>query len=227
MVGRILFNTIRDINVIDKYLDVAYVNRQAFDGSFDDSFDGWGAQNGNAGISLNQKIRACTEGKGGHAAFASILWSPPASSTHPDGESTSSSPTIGFYDALQQLPIDVLLLFGSNDEWCTPAVAKRMHTTLHDRPSCVISGGPAPTERYITIDNVGHCPNHEAPTAVSKVLLSWLEASSSQSRADIPLVSDVEASVIEPWGKVLLREVSIQESNNLGFVDRMISSVVG
>lgn len=26
---------------------------------------------------MNQ-IRGCTEGKGGHAAFASILWSPPA-----------------------------------------------------------------------------------------------------------------------------------------------------
>ena len=26
-----------------------------------------------------KQIRACTEGPGGHAAFASILWSPPAS----------------------------------------------------------------------------------------------------------------------------------------------------
>lgn len=227
MIGRILFDTIRDVNVIDKYLDVAYVNRRAFDGSFEDSFDGWGVKSENAGIPLNQKIRACTEGKGGHAAFASILWSPPASSTPPDSESTSSSSTIGFYDALQQLPIDVLLLFGSNDEWCTPAVAKRMHTTLHARRSSVILDGPPPTERYITVDNVGHCPNHEAPTAVSKVLLSWLDVSSSQSRADIPLVPDVDASVTEPWGKVLLREVSIQESNSLGLVDRMISSVVG
>ncbi|KAL3781828.1 hypothetical protein HJC23_011137 [Cyclotella cryptica] len=226
-IGQILFDTIRDINVIDKYLDVAYVNRQAFDGSFDDSFDGWGTKHKNLGIPLNQKIRACTEGNGGHAAFASILWSPPASSTDPDWERKSSSPTIGFYDALRHLPIDVLLLFGTNDEWCTPAVAKRMHTTLHARRTTVTLDGSAPSVRYITIDNVGHCPNHEAPTAVATVLLSWLEASSSQSRSEIPLVSSLDARVKEPWGEVLLREVTIEESKSLGLVDRMISSMVG
>jgi pimeloyl-ACP methyl ester carboxylesterase len=102
-VGRALFDTIRNLDVIDKYLDVAYVYKQAYDGTFDDSFDD------NQTISLNLKIRGCTEGKGGHAAFASILWSPPASTSDENGNIQA----IGFYDVLKELPIDILLLFGS------------------------------------------------------------------------------------------------------------------
>jgi len=63
-IGRFLFDRIRDLNTIEKYLANAYANRAAFDEE------------------LMQQIRGCTEGKGGHAAFASILWSPPA--TYPE-----------------------------------------------------------------------------------------------------------------------------------------------
>jgi len=55
-VGRVLFDWIRDEGTIYQYLNVAYSRNEAFMG------DG-----------LISKIRACTEGKGGHAAFASIL----------------------------------------------------------------------------------------------------------------------------------------------------------
>lgn len=58
-IGRYLFDQIRDLNTIEKYLDNAYYYRDAFDKE------------------LMGDIRACTEGKGGHAAFASIMWSPP------------------------------------------------------------------------------------------------------------------------------------------------------
>lgn len=59
-IGRYLFDRIRDLNTIEKYLENAYSNRNAFDEE------------------LMNQIRDCTEGKGGHAAFASILWSAPA-----------------------------------------------------------------------------------------------------------------------------------------------------
>lgn len=227
LVGRTLFDTIRNIDIIDQYLDVAYVHKAAYDGSYIDSFDGWGSKNSrsqsieNENTPLNLKIRGCTEGNGGHAAFASILWSPPASSNGQD----ASSP-VGFYDALQQLPIDVLLLFGSNDEWCTPAVAKRMHTTLHSRSRSVAGNVGAPFQRYVTIDNAAHCPNHEAPTAVAKVLHSWLSSTPS-SRSEVPLVVDDERLVKEPWGEVVLREVTIEESESLGLLDKLVSSMVG
>ena len=58
-VGRYLFDKIRDLNTIEKYLDNAYARKEAFDDT------------------LMHQIRGCTLGNGGHAAFASILWSPP------------------------------------------------------------------------------------------------------------------------------------------------------
>ena len=221
LIGRALFDTIRNLDIIDQYLDVAYVYKQAFDGTFDDSFDGHLNGLQTKSHALNLKIRGCTEGKGGHAAFASILWSKPASVIDKEGNVELLAPAIGFYDALRQLPVDVLLLFGSNDEWCTPAVAKRMHVTLKSRT--ISSDDYGPCERYVTIDNAGHCPNHEAPTAVAKILLSWMNASDRRENILVP-----EDKVIkEPWGDVVLREVSIEESESLGFVDKIVSSMVG
>eukprot|EP00984_Skeletonema_dohrnii_P010976 scaffold4339_cov100-Skeletonema_dohrnii-CCMP3373.AAC.1 len=217
-IGRQMFNLIRNEDVIRQYLEAAYVRGEAFDGTFEDGFDGWGciassnadnengaATGGGRGEPLGAKIRACTEGNGGHAAFASILWSAPASG-------------ISFYEALQQVPVDVLLLFGGDDPWCTEAVGKRMHVTLasrRDGSAC----------RFVTLKNVGHCPNHEAPTAVAQVLMPWLDADDSEERRVVPL--DSISHIQEPWGEVVIREVSIEESESLGLVDRMVSSMVG
>lgn len=223
MVGRIAFNTIRNLDVIDKYLEAAYVYRAAFDGTYDDSFHG--CSDGIDDCALPAKIQGCTEGKGGHAAFASILWSAPASERRiPAG--SPPTPT-DFYGALGRLPVDVLLLFGDDDAWCTPPLAKRMHTTLDSR-----DGSDPPAQRYITIENVGHCPGHEAPTAVARTLLSWIGASNnddegSDNRSKVPLVSSASAEIREPWGVVRVREVSIEESQDLSVADRIVSSMVG
>jgi pimeloyl-ACP methyl ester carboxylesterase len=221
-----MFNLIRNEDVIRQYLEAAYVRGEAFDGTFEDGFDGWGciarsnvdaddskdgaataggAATGGRGEPLGTKIRACTEGNGGHAAFASILWSAPASG-------------ISFYEALQQVPVDVLLLFGGDDPWCTEAVGKRMHVTLASRRDGAAC-------RFVTLKNVGHCPNHEAPTAVAQVLMPWLDADDSEERRVVPL--DSLSQIQEPWGEVVIREVSIEECESLGLVDRVVSSMVG
>ena len=209
---------------------------EAHDGSFVDSFDGWGCRsssrsgsrssisgskddggdggnnnNEKGGVPLGLRIRACTEGNGGHAAFASILFSGPVSG----GDS--------FYDALQHIPVDVLLLFGEDDPWCTQAVGKRMHITLASREN--ENGGAAASQRFVTLKNVGHCPNHEAPTAVARVLIPWLNAGDSEQRRLVPLI--LQDRIQEPWGEVLIREVSIEESESLGLVDRFVSKMVG
>jgi pimeloyl-ACP methyl ester carboxylesterase len=275
-VGRKLFDVIRDPGVIDMYLEAAYVHREAFDGThrdgffFDDGCGGGGSDGGGGGTgaragALGAKIRACTEGGGGHAAFASILWSAPASERRAtdgprggggggggdddddgDGEDDDDLPTtaVDFYRALGDLGADVLLLFGADDPWCTPAIAKRMHAA---GPSDGGSGGGGaarrpPARRYVSLDSVGHCPNHEAPTAVARVLLSWIGATPSSSgcdgdnddrggvgssRRDVPLVSGGADRVSEPWGVVGIREVPIEESRNLRLVDRIVSYMVG
>ena len=71
-----------------------------------------------------------------------------------------------------------------------------------------------------------HCPNHEAPTAVARILLSWIGASSpSQNRREVPLVTPENARINEQWGEVRLREVSIEESRALGIVDKFVSTI--
>ena len=144
-VGRQAFDTIRDLNIIDQYLTAAYIHREAFDGTHDDSFDGC-SNKGEQKRGLGREIRACTEGKGGHAAFASIMWSAPAS------DLADESKPVSFYDILRNLSTDTLLLFGSGDMWCTPAVAKRMHTTLDVRDD---ETDDPPAQRYISLENVG------------------------------------------------------------------------
>ncbi|KAL3808727.1 hypothetical protein ACHAXA_010893 [Cyclostephanos tholiformis] len=261
-VGRALFDVIRNDDVIDRYLDTAYVHRSAFDGTYPDGFDddstttaGAGA---GAGASLGAKIRACTEvSNGGHAAFASILWSPPASeargtTTVPDDDALPPPTAVDFYRTLGELEVDTLLLFGADDPWCTPAIAKRMHATLQPPSSNNITTTTTTTtservdesyprphaRRYVSLENVGHCPNHEAPTAVARVLSRWIGATSSSTktndgeyydggRRDVTLVyGDVER-VSEPWGVVGMREVPIEESRNPAVFDRIVSSLVG
>ena len=124
VVGRYLFDRIRDLKTIEQYLTAAYGNTDAFDSE------------------LMQQIRACTEGTGGHAAFASILWSPPIT-IQKDDRAISS-----FYDALTVVDCDVLLLFGAEDPWCKPAFAKRMLQKLEQRTS-------DSQARYVEVAGVG------------------------------------------------------------------------
>jgi hypothetical protein len=95
----------------------------------------------------------------------------------------------------------------------------------------------SPAQRYISLENVGHCPNHEAPRSVAKVVLPWIRASETTANVDgqqqsircnIPLVAqDGSEETREPWGVVRAHEVSLDESKDLGMIDRIVSSMVG
>jgi hypothetical protein len=138
------------------------------------------------------QIRDCTTGNGGHAAFASILWSPPLKVTKDidhrsigdDGSKTNQRETGGFQECLSYLQCDVLLVFGKDDPWCKPALAKKMLSSLDRRKqhstssSSLLSSLNITTvhHRYVEITNAGHCPNHEAPQAVGYIVKSWVNA---------------------------------------------------
>jgi pimeloyl-ACP methyl ester carboxylesterase len=188
-IGRVLFDWIRDIGTIEKYLETAYANREAF------------------GQELMNQIRGCTEGKGGHAAFSSILWSPPA---------TYQGDAKNFYQVLSQLQCDVLLLFGQDDPWCKPAFAKRMIQSLSDRQMnthCC---------RYLQLSNVGHCPNHEAPKAVGKAVSAWVRAT---DRSKACLVEGSKEIFHEDWGVVAMQELGAHEIQ-VGLIDMLAATFV-
>lgn len=174
-IGRFLFDQIRDYDTINLYLAQAYSQRGAFD---DD---------------LVSKIRSCTEGQGGHAAFASIVWSSPSSALQRDGS---------FSSLLRRVSCDVLLLFGDDDDWCKPAYAKHMMKVLEERDLKVPTGS---TQRYFALTNTGHCPNHEAPQAVAHALSKWFLA--EDRGKDHLFIIDGETAFNEEWANIDMREV--------------------
>lgn len=189
-IGRYLFDRIRDFKTIEKFLGETYSNRLAFD---DD---------------LMKRIRGMTEGPGGHAAFASILWSPPAEF---DAEGSTD-----FYGSLGKLDCDCLLVFGKDDPWCKPAFAKRMSECLGKRSDHV--------HRYVEVENAGHCPNHEAPTATAAIVNRWLEADEG-ARCVIKLVEGNTEEFKEEWGMNYIREIGADEIS-MSIFDRIITKFV-
>lgn len=201
-IGRYLFDRIRDLNTIEKYLEAAYANRAAFDDT------------------LMKQIKACTEGQGGHAAFSSILFSPPA--TFP-----SLVEPKDFYKNLALLECDVLLLFGKQDPWCTPAFAKRMFQSLGERKKnhgINNVNDAVPVHRYIELDNVGHCPNHESPVAVGLIAGKWVN-SLDRRKEHLVLLEKEELVIEETWGAVTAKEID-EGGVSLSMMERLITTFV-
>lgn len=192
IVGRFLFDKIRDLGTIEQYLETAYYHREAFD---DD---------------LMRQIQACTEGKGGHAAFASILWSPPAT--------FSTDSANDFATNLAKVQCDTLLVFGKEDPWCTSSVGKKMYDILSQR-----NFSSKPVQRYIELENVGHCPNHEAPQAVAAAVKRWLDMERKQY--NVPLVDSSGETFHEQWGQITSRELNAEDAK-MTIMDRIMSEFV-
>jgi len=213
MIGRALFDWIRDLGIIGKYLDVAYSNRKAF------------------GEELIQQIRSCTEGKGGHAAFASILWSPPATYHHDDEKQRNVK---DFYQLLKMLKCDVLFVFGQNDPWCKPVLARKMLKSISSgRVSSSLKSC-----RYLQLSNVGHCPNHEAPQAVAKAVTTWISggAGATTTQKDCETILDrskltfiengkKEETFIEEWGEISMQELAMEDIQ-ISLMDRLTGLLV-
>ena len=54
-------------------------------------------------------------------------------------------------------------------------------------------------------------------------MLPWIN---SQDRSNVQLVSDSNAIIEEPWSNdISAHEVTIEESNNMGIMDRIVSTL--
>lgn len=166
-VGRVLFDQIRNIRTIRQFLHATYTHASAFES--DTSF-------------IPRIQAATTTSNGGHAAFSSILWSPPA--TGP-----------GFWEQLERhVHCPVALIFGRDDPWCKPAYGQRMLRVLQQKTA-------TPTG-YWELSDVGHCPHHEAPCATAQIVRDWLLWRGNYSREDSgdDEYSSLQQVVAEDWG---------------------------
>jgi hypothetical protein len=117
------------------------------------------------------------------------------------------------------LECDVLIVFGRDDPWCKPAFAKKMLQALDTRH-------PEKVHRYVELANVGHCPNHEAPQAVARLLSTWSDASTTSERKTVPLVQGTHQVVSEEWGDIVVQERQTNEIP-VSFIDRFATAFVG
>lgn len=120
---------------------------------------------------------------------------------------------------LSKLECDVLLVFGKADPWCKPAFAKRMLYALARR-----NYPQDYAHRYLELENVGHCPNHEAPQAVGKAVRAWVDAH-KRDKDNLTLIKGPKEVVPEPWAEITMREVD-KQNINVSFIDRCAAMIV-
>jgi len=217
-VGRYLFDRIRDLKTIEQFLTATYSRREAFTDE------------------LMHQIRGCTLGNGGHAAFASIMWSPPLVSVsrteHGDETANLNGQRGDFYDCLKNVPCDVLLVFGKDDPWCKPAFAKRMLLALEERVGIhqhnnnnKDSSSSSPFHhRYVEISNSGHCPNHECPRAVGYLVNQWVDVDCKETdRSATPPQKPL--SFAEEWGEMSVRERN-RSDIQVGWKDKIVTAMM-
>ena len=123
-----------------------------------------------------------------------------------------------FATNLAKVQCDTLLVFGKEDPWCTSSVGKKMYDILSQR-----NFSNKPVQRYIELENVGHCPNHEAPQAVAAAVKRWLGMDRKQYT--VPLVDSTGETFHEQWGQITSRELNT-ESAKMTIVDRIMSEFV-
>jgi len=63
---------------------------------------------------------------------------------------------------LASLTTPTCLAYGKNDPWIVPYWAQRAMSSLQGQAA------------YLEIDGSGHCPHHESPATVNKILTTWV-----------------------------------------------------
>merc|ERR1712228_1095360 len=79
--------------------------------------------------------------------------------------------------------------------------------------------------KFYELDNVGHCPNHEAPQAVASTLYNWIyhtiDNRKEKKQYNKEEEEEEEFFYYEPWGDTILREV---KDIHLNFMDNLFTS---
>jgi hypothetical protein len=76
-----------------------------------------------------------------------------------------------------------------------------------------------PVSRYIELENVGHCPNHEALQSVGKVVSVWVQASDCQ-KENLKLVDESNHVIREEWANIVMQEKDVKDIP-LSLVDQL------
>ncbi|WIA10745.1 hypothetical protein OEZ85_010916 [Tetradesmus obliquus] len=99
--------------------------------------------------SLLERIVQATQHPEALDAFTSIVLAPKTQ--------------LSFDEMLAAVSCPVCLAYGRDDPWVVPLWGQRLKRTL-------------PQAQYLELAPAGHCPHHEAPTAINSIIGSWVSA---------------------------------------------------
>ena len=161
----------------------AEADRLRDEGTISDLLERTYADKGASLGNLPALIRGVTErSQGGHAAFASIMWSRPATLWMMNKRGRQEEAK-DFYALLTEgVEQDCLLLYGAEDPWCSPefgrsamrALQAREEGSKEGREGGGGEGRRTRRELYVELSPSGHCPHHETPEATNSILSRWI-----------------------------------------------------
>ena len=97
-------------------------------------------------------IRRPTERASALATFASVLWSPKPQRSYAQA-----------LEVIRRRGLPVALVYGAEDPWVVPLWGQRLKRAV-------------PHATYYEVSPCGHCPHHEAPEVVNRLITGWVAA---------------------------------------------------
>ncbi|KAK3277969.1 hypothetical protein CYMTET_14062 [Cymbomonas tetramitiformis] len=143
---------------------------------------------------LVECIRSPTDHPLAQHAFASILLSPAF--------------PLNFDQLTQAIDCPVALIYGRDDPWIVPLWGHRLKRRI-------------PEASYFQVTPSGHCPHHETPEAVNKVIIEWTKSALEGTPPfNSDIVADAKQKAFVVKGKWIPEAtVTIEDSRPRTFVE--------
>lgn len=81
------------------------------------------------------------------------------------------------------------------------------------------------SSRFVELEGVGHCPNHESPQAVASLVSAWVSASDRQ-KDKLQLVEHDKRVTVEDWGAEIIMQEKEAADIELSLLDRIATKFV-
>lgn len=151
---------------------------------------------------LVRRIVQATENPRALDAFTSIVLAPKSRFTFNQ-----------MVDAVSASGIPVCLAYGREDPWVVPLWGQRL------KRAC-------PRATYFELSPAGHCPHHEAPLAMNKVVMSWIACAESEGQPSPLALGDSWTVTEENGSDVGIFHVSGRPRNIFERLDHLVWGII-
>lgn len=79
------------------------------------------------------------------------------------------------------------------------------------------------SSRFVELEGVGHCPNHESPQAVASLVSTWVK---NRQKDKLQLVEHDKRVTVEDWGAEIIMQEKEAADIELSLLDRIATKFV-